>query len=863
METSNKLKEILKYSREESLRLSNSSVDVEHFVLGMIRDDDNKVTGRIFSVFDISPKKLKMSLEDELLKRQTAYPKTDEDKLPLTNRAEICLKVMQLEALSCRSKEMTEEHLFLAIVLKANISVKYWFQLVDEKKLDYAKIKKYIIEGRVEKEDFSKRDENEELDEAEANEMLMDDIFDDDESRQGRYSRRGSSSAASSKTANPPKKSKTPFIDSFGKDITALAAAGKLDPVVGRITELQRVAQILSRHKKNNPILIGEAGVGKSAIVEGLALRIVEKQVPRVLLGKRVVSLDLASMVAGTKYRGQFEERVKKLLAELENNPEVIIFIDEIHTLIGAGNAEGALDASNMFKPALARGEIQCIGATTLNEYRGSIEKDAAIERRFQKIIVEPTSEIETIEILNNIKDSYEKHHLVRYSDEAIQACVRLTNRYITDRFLPDKAIDALDEAGAAIHLSSVLMPESILQLELQLQNQEKKTLEYKDKDMYRDAVASRDEEDDIKRQLDAAKKNWDNDMLNNRPTVTAEDIANVVSMMSGVPITSATQDEKLQLQNLETSLKENVIGQDAAVRTIAKAIRRNRAGLKDPNKPIGNFIFLGPTGVGKTHLAKMLARFMFGSNQDLIRIDMSEYMEKHSVSRLIGAPPGYVGYGEGGQLSEKVRRKPYSIVLLDEVEKAHPEILNILLQVLDEGSLTDGVGRKIDFKNTVIIMTSNLGSREVKDFGKGIGFDIGTDTNTAKNQSLIINAMKKVFSPEFLNRIDDVIMFENLKKDDIRRIMEIELKTVFGRLKSMNVELEIDDDVKKFIVDEAWNPDLGARPLKRAIQNFVEDVVSEEMIKDNFDAGGNYVLKMSEDGKEVEIFKNEAVLVS
>ncbi|MDR2511145.1 MAG: ATP-dependent Clp protease ATP-binding subunit [Bacteroidales bacterium] len=859
MDTSNKLRDIIRFSREEALRLNNASVDVEHFLLGIIRDKDNYVTEFMFPYFGIDEYKLKSSLGEWLLGRPAATIKSDLDTLPLTDRAAIVLKVMQLEAFACKSKSIDVLHLFLSILHKSVIEAKYWKNLVEQKALSYEKAKNFVSDIEETTDKNSKNNDSENPDDYD--DLLErnsdSDEEDDDKNGVGRYNRRKNQGGNDKK-----KSSKTVFIDAFGKDLTAQAKAGLLDPVVGRSDELQRIAQILSRRKKNNPILIGEAGVGKSAIVEGLALKIVERQVPRVLLNKRIVTLDLASMVAGTKYRGQFEERMKKLLGELENNPEIIIFIDEIHTLVGAGNSSDALDASNMFKPALARGEIQCIGATTLDEYRNSIEKDAALERRFQKIMVEPTSESETIEILKNIKDSYEKHHLVKYTDEALVACAKLTNRYITDRFLPDKAIDALDEAGAAVNIASVLLPESITKIESEISKKDIKMKQYQDDNRFREAVKERDDIVVLQEKLEEVKENWEKELNINRPVVDVEEVAAVVSNMSGVPIKNASQDEKQQLLKLETSLKDSVIGQDEAVVKIAKAIRRNRAGLKDPNKPIGNFIFLGPTGVGKTYLAKMLARYMFGSDSALIRIDMSEYMEKHSVSRLIGAPPGYVGYGEGGQLSEKVRRKPYSIVLLDEVEKAHPDIFNILLQVLDEGSLTDGVGRKVDFKNTVIIMTSNIGSRDVNNFGNGIGFATTAEQRSEKNNDLIFKALRKTFSPEFLNRIDDIIVFENLKKEDIAKIIDLELESFFKRLTAMQVKLTIDDEAKEFILDKAWNPDLGARPLKRAIQTYVEDIVSEELIKDSFDPDNEYVLQLNEDSRDLIIKEQELVAV-
>ena len=656
-------------------------------------------------------------------------------------------------------------------------------------------------------------------------------------------------------------KSDTPILDSFGKDLTKAAREELLDPIVGREKELERITQILSRRKKNNPILIGEPGVGKSAIAEGLAIRITEKKVARNLLHKRIVTLDIASLVAGTQYRGQFEERMKALLNELGKHPEVILFIDEIHTLVGAGGASGSLDASNMFKPALARGEIQCIGATTLDEYRQYIEKDGALERRFQKILVDPTSTEETIQILNNIKERYEDHHGVHYTPEAIDACVSLSNRYISDRLLPDKAIDVLDEAGSRIHIRNIHIPEELIELENQIDELEKaKQQAVKDK-MFREAGEYRDQITQLVSERNSAEEKWNRERDEERIDVTYEDVAQVIAMMTGVPVQRIAQNEADRLLNVEEELKEKVVGQDEAIKKTAKAIRRNRAGLKDPNRPIGSFIFLGPTGVGKTHLANTLAKYMFDSSDNLIRVDMSEYMEKFAVSRLIGAPPGYVGYEEGGQLTEKVRRRPYSIILLDEIEKAHPDVFHLLLQVLDDGQLTDGMGRKVDFKNTIIIMTSNVGSRTLKDFGTGVGFSTATrnENKAALEQDVIEKELKKTFAPEFLNRVDDIVFFNNLERDDIHKIIDIELKKLFKRMENMNYQISVTTAVKDFIMNKAWDPNYGARPLKRAIQRYIEDELAERIISHSLSEKTPLVIDVNKaEGSETIVIKEE-----
>jgi ATP-dependent Clp protease ATP-binding subunit ClpC len=663
-------------------------------------------------------------------------------------------------------------------------------------------------------------------------------------------------------TPKGTKKSKTPVLDNFGRDLTAMADEGKLDPVVGRSKEIERVSQILSRRKKNNPLLIGEPGVGKSAIAEGLALRIVQRKVSRILFDKRVVTLDLASLVAGTKYRGQFEERMKAVMNELEKNDDIILFIDEIHTIVGAGGATGSLDASNMFKPALARGEIQCVGATTLDEFRQHIEKDGALERRFQKVIVEPTSVEETIEILQNIKGKYEEHHNVSYTDEALEACVKLTNRYMTDRFLPDKAIDALDEAGSRVHITNIDVPKKILELENKLEEvRELKTSVVK-KQKYEEAAKLRDDEKNLEKELAIAQERWEEDSKLHKEVVSEDNVADVVSMMTGIPVNRIAQTESNKLAELPATIKENVIGQDEAVAKVAKAIQRNRAGLKDPNKPIGSFIFLGQTGVGKTQLAKVLAKELFDNQDALIRIDMSEYMEKFSISRLVGAPPGYVGYEEGGQLTEKVRRKPYAVVLLDEIEKAHPDVFNMLLQVLDDGFLTDSLGRKIDFRNTIIIMTSNIGARKLKDFGQGVGFGTASrKTQVDENaRSIIQNALKKAFAPEFLNRIDDVVVFNALEREDIHKIIDIELEKLFKRIKGLGYNLTLSDKAKDYISDKGFDKDYGARPLKRAIQKYIEDALAEEIINSKLEEGDSIFMDFDTDKDEllIDIKKGE-----
>ncbi len=829
-----RVREVLNYSREEAIRLGNEYIGIEHLLLGILRNG----TGKAISILvkhSIDLKELRLLIEKAV---QSDAKIEDDKEIPLVRQAEKCLKRTYLEAKVFKSDMINIEHLLLAI-------------LRDEDNVATRTIEKYGLNYKIANEDLrswiSNTISNEpKKPQAQAAAASESSAFEDDDKQ--------------SYESNTPKKgdnkTKTPVLDNFGRDLTKMAIDNKLDPVVGRDKELERISQILSRRKKNNPILIGEPGVGKSAIAEGLALRIVNKQVSRILFNKRVVSLDVASLVAGTKYRGQFEERMKALINELAKNPNIIIFIDEIHTMVGAGGAQGSLDASNMFKPALARGEIQCIGATTLDEYRQHIEKDGALERRFQKIIVEATNEEETIEILNNIKGRYEDHHLVRYTDDAIKACVTLTQRYVSDRFLPDKAIDALDEAGSRVHITHINVPQRILDIETKMEETRKQKLDAIKQQRYEDAANYRDKESKLIKDIDDEKEKWENDSKINREAVTEENVADVVAMMTGIPVQGIANDEGAKLMEMESDLQASIIGQNTAITKITKAIQRNRAGLKDPNKPIGSFIFLGPTGVGKTHLAKTLSKYLFNSDDALIRIDMSEYMEKFAVSRLVGAPPGYVGYEEGGQLSEKVRRKPYAVILLDEMEKAHPDVFHLLLQVLDDGQLTDSYGRKIDFKNTIIIMTSNIGSRQLKDFGNGVGFNTNTREANKNNNSkkIIENALKKSFAPEFLNRIDDVVMFNHLEKKDIHVIIDIELKSLFDRVSKLGYKLKVTAKAKNFISEKGWDPQFGARPLKRAIQKHVEDELAEEIIKSNINEGDEIIIDYNKRNDAIKI---------
>ncbi len=818
-----RVREIMFRSHEEAVKLGNSYIGLEHLFLGIIDGKDNGVTN-ILDELKLDIEAFKQKLVASI--KSNIVQKNNTDNIPLTKQTERALKFTYIVAKEFNCEYVDPEHLMLAILHDDNNIV--------SQRLEYEGINYDIFKSKLRKNNITKEDDIIE----EPKNAFFDEDDDFEEVKPKEPTR---------KTSNV--KSKTPVLDNFGRDLTRAAEENRLDPIVGRNKELERVAQILSRRKKNNPILIGEPGVGKSAIAEGLALRIVQRKVSRALFNKRIVMLDLASVVAGTKYRGQFEERIKSILNELEKNPEIILFIDEIHTIVGAGNANGSLDASNMLKPALARGELQCIGATTLDEYRQYIEKDGALERRFQKVLVEPTSPQETIEILNNIKDKYEDHHLVKYEPEAIEACVKLTERYLSDRCLPDKAIDALDEAGSRVHISNMTVPSEIIDYENRLEElREAKKLAITDQ-RFEDAGQLRSEELIIIDKLEAAKKEWESDNKINREIVTKENVAEVVAMMTGVPVQRIAQDESDRLLNMETELQGTVIGQDDAIKKIGRAIRRNRAGLKDPNRPIGSFIFLGPTGVGKTYLAKVLAKYMFDSEDTLIRIDMSEYMEKFAVSRLVGAPPGYVGYEEGGQLTEKVRRKPYSIVLLDEIEKAHPDVFHLLLQVLDDGQLTDSLGRKVDFKNTIIIMTSNIGSRQLKDFGQGVGFGTQAkkDGKEEYSRSVIDNALKRSFAPEFLNRIDDVVIFNSLERTDIHKIIDVELKKVFKRIEDMGFTIELTEKAHDFIAEKGWDEQYGARPLKRAIQRYVEDVLAEEIIRTKINVGEKIIIDYDE----------------
>ncbi len=828
-----RVKEVIAFSKDEAMRLGHDFIGTEHLMLGILKDGDGKAIG-ILNQLDIDLDYLRRKVE--VLSPANANPLVIIEKrnLHLTRQAERALKTTFLEAKVFKSTSISTAHLLLCILRNENDPTT---KLLNKMKIDYEIAKQQYINMTPAEEKFT---ENTPKNEA----------FDDD-SRQDDSLRGDNFNNPANKTN---KKSKTPVLDNFGRDLTEMAEEGKLDPVVGREKEIERVSQILSRRKKNNPLLIGEPGVGKSAIAEGLALRIIQKKVSRILFNKRVVTLDLASLVAGTKYRGQFEERMKAVMNELEKNTDIILFIDEIHTIVGAGGATGSLDASNMFKPALARGEIQCIGATTLDEYRQYIEKDGALERRFQKVIVEPTSVEETITILNNIKDKYEDHHNVTYSEEAIEACVKLTDRYMSDRFLPDKAIDALDEAGSRVHITNIDVPKQILELERLLEEVRENKNSVVKKQKYEEAARLRDDEKRLEKDLAIAQEQWEEDAKNNRVLVTEDNVADVVSMMTGIPVNRIAQTESNKLAKLPELIQGKVIGQNDAVMKIAKSIQRNRAGLKDPNRPIGSFIFLGQTGVGKTQLAKVLAKELFDSEDALIRIDMSEYMEKFSISRLVGAPPGYVGYEEGGQLTEKVRRKPYCVVLLDEIEKAHPDVFNMMLQVLDDGFMTDSLGRKIDFKNTIIIMTSNIGARQLKDFGQGVGFGTATRVdNAAENsKSIIENALKKTFAPEFLNRIDDVIVFDALEKEDINKIIEIELFKLFKRVKELGYSLSLSDKAKAFVAEKGFDKQFGARPLKRAIQKYVEDALAEEIIKSKITIGDEIFMDYEENALEL-----------
>ncbi|NVK27713.1 MAG: ATP-dependent Clp protease ATP-binding subunit [Flavobacteriia bacterium] len=834
-----RVKDVISYSKEEALRLGHDYIGTEHLMLGLIREGEGTAV-QILEDLGVDIRNMRTKIEN-ISVPSAARQLSSKKNLPLTRQAEKALKTTFLEAKIFQSNIIRTPHLLLCILRNEDDPVT---RLLKQMGIDYESFK-----GEFQAHHLDKGDNPSPTSDPKA-EMPFGDDDDDFENKPGG----GGSYQGGSSRQKGEAKTKTPVLDNFGRDLTKLAEESKLDPVVGREKEIERVSQILSRRKKNNPLLIGEPGVGKSAIAEGLALRIVKKKVSRVLFNKRVVTLDLASLVAGTKYRGQFEERMKALMNELEKNDDIILFIDELHTIVGAGGATGSLDASNMFKPALARGEIQCIGATTLDEYRQYIEKDGALERRFQKVMVEPTSPEETVQILNNVKDRYEEHHNVNYTQEAIDACVSLTQRYISDRHLPDKAIDALDEAGSRVHITSIKVPKDVLDLEKELEKIREDKISVVKKQRYEEAAKLRDDEKRVEQQLEEAQRQWEADVKENREVVTEENVAEVVAMMTGIPVQRVAQHESDRLTRMSDDLKGRVIGQDDAVAKVVKAIQRNRAGLKDPNKPIGSFIFLGPTGVGKTQLAKELARTLFDSEDALIRIDMSEYMEKFALSRLVGAPPGYVGYEEGGQLTEKVRRKPYSVVLLDEIEKAHPDIFNLLLQALDDGMMTDSLGRKIDFKNCIIIMTSNIGSRQLKDFGHGVGFGTKarTDSSDDNTKNIIEKALKKAFAPEFLNRIDDVVLFNSLKEEDIHKIIDLELAKLFGRIRDLGYEMKISKAAKTFIANKGYDEAYGARPLARAIQKYIEDSLAEEIISNKVNEGD--VVKIDFDKKNDEI---------
>lgn len=840
-----RVKDVISYSKEEAIRLGHDYIGTEHLMLGLIREGEGSAI-KILEDLGVDVASFRRQIEAISAPNVSGQVSTKKH-LPLTRQAEKALKTTFLEAKLFGSSTIRTSHLLLCILRNDDDPVSRILRKYD---IDYDSVKveyQSMFDGEWD-QSKSPRSESSYRDE--------DDEFAGSGNEGGRF---GGS-------VNKPKgegKTKTPVLDNFGRDLTKMAEEGKLDPVVGREKEIERVSQILSRRKKNNPLLIGDPGVGKSAIAEGLALRITKRKVSRVLFDKRVVSLDLASLVAGTKYRGQFEERMKALMNELEKNDDIILFIDELHTIVGAGGATGSLDASNMFKPALARGEIQCVGATTLDEYRQHIEKDGALERRFQKVMVDPTNPEETLQILNNIKDRYEEHHNVNYTEDALKACVALTARYVTDRHLPDKAIDALDEAGSRVHITSIHVPQDVMDLEKRLEEIRDQKIQVVKKQKYEEAARLRDDEKTIENQLQEAQARWEEEVKKNRETVSEENVAEVVAMMTGIPVQRVAQQESNRLSSMAADMKQQIIGQDVAVDKIVKAIQRNRAGLKDPKKPIGSFIFLGPTGVGKTQLAKELAKSLFDSEENLVRVDMSEYMEKFAVSRLVGAPPGYVGYEEGGQLTEKVRRKPYSVVLLDEIEKAHPDVFNLLLQALDDGHMTDSLGRKVDFKNTIIIMTSNIGTSKLKDFGTGVGF--GTSAREVGKgdleKSVIETALKRAFAPEFLNRIDDVILFNSLNKENIVKIIDIELRKLYGRINELGYGIEMTEEAKLYIADKGFDEKYGARPLTRAIQKYIEDPLAEQIINSEIEEGDSITIRLKgkEEDQNIEVSVNKA----
>ncbi|NOY36716.1 MAG: ATP-dependent Clp protease ATP-binding subunit [Chlorobi bacterium] len=825
---SQRIKDVLTFSKEEAIRLGNAYIGTEHLFLGILREGEGLAVDILLSL-GADLYELKKTIEGSI-RNDEPLELSQSDNIPLLRSSERVLKLVYLEAKAMKNDTIDTGHLLLAILKDENSLVTMKLRDLD---IDYELVKDEIMDGKTEASaDFPGEEEEEERS----------------------FGGKGGSSSPSQSQAKST--SDTPVLDNFGIDLTRAAEEDRLDPIVGRDSEIERLAQILSRRKKNNPILIGDPGVGKSAIVEGLALRIVQRKVSRVLFDKRVVTLDLASIVAGTKYRGQFEERMKAILNELAKNPGIILFIDEIHTIVGAGGATGSLDAANMLKPALARGEIQCIGATTLDEYRQHIEKDGALERRFQKVMVEPTSIDETLHILKNIKERYEDHHNVIYTPEALEACVNLTNRYISDRHLPDKAIDAMDEAGSRVHITNIVVPERIVEIEKHLEETRVEKIKAVKNQNFERAASYRDREKELLDQLEVEKGKWENELSKNREVVDEEKVAEVVAMMTGVPVQRIAQAEGIRLLKMKEELKEKIIGQDEAVAKIVKSIQRNRAGLKDPNKPIGSFIFLGPTGVGKTQLAKVLAQYLFDSAENLVRIDMSEYMEKFSVSRLVGAPPGYIGYEEGGQLTEKVRRRPYSVVLLDEIEKAHPDVYHILLQVMDEGQLTDSLGRRVDFRNTIVIMTSNIGTRQLKEFAQGVGFTTGSkkEQRDSYAKTVIQKALKKAFAPEFLNRVDDVVMFNSLDRDDILKIIDIELKGLYDRINILGYEFKISPAAKNYIAEKGYDIQFGARPLKRAIQKYLEDPMAEVLIKSKLDPGDIIEVAFSKAKEEITI---------
>lgn len=839
---SQRISDVIQFSKEEANRLRNNYIGPEHLLLGLIREGEGKAV-QILKDLYVDLEMVKKTLENDL-RSSAVTPENYSEDITFDEKASKILKMSILESRILKSPATDTEHMLLAIMRENQNKAS---QILEENEVTYQKVMDKLVPKAEPQSglDFGEDEEEEEEEEGIRRQPTGN----------GESSFFSQEAKQTTRTQQQKPNNDTPVLDSFGTDMTKAASEGKLDPIVGREKEIERLAQILSRRKKNNPILIGEPGVGKSAIVEGLALRIIEKKVSRILFDKRVIALDMTAVVAGTKYRGQFEERIRAILNELKKNPNIILFIDEIHNIVGAGSAAGSMDAANMLKPALARGEIQCIGATTLDEYRQNIEKDGALERRFQKVIVEPTTPEETLQILQNIKEKYEEHHNVTYTDEALEACVKLTDRYITDRNFPDKAIDAMDEAGSRVHLKNITVPKEIEQQEQMIDEARTHKNEAVRLQDFELAASFRDREKSLMSELEDMKQRWEESLKENRETVDKEQIADVVSMISGIPVQRMAQAEGIRLKGMKEQLLAKVIAQDKAVDTLVKAIQRSRVGLKDPNKPIGTFLFLGPTGVGKTHLAKELAKQMFGSADALIRIDMSEYMEKFTVSRLVGAPPGYVGYEEGGQLTEKVRRKPYSIVLLDEIEKAHSDVFNLLLQVMDEGRLTDSYGRTVDFKNTVIIMTSNIGTRQLKEFGKGIGFAAQTRTDDKEySRSVITKALNKSFAPEFINRLDEIITFDQLDINALEKIIDIELKGLYERMESLGYKLVIDDAAKRFVASKGYDVQFGARPLKRSIQNNLEDGLAELILNEDPQAGDTIHVGLNAEGNEIKM---------